>query len=286
MKVSLIGVGLMGYAMAERLIASGHQLTVFNRSTSKAEPLKELGATIAVSAKDAIQEASVVILMVSDARAIEQLLFTDGQVNLSGQTIIQMGTIAPSESIEIQKKLFKQDCHYFECPVLGSRNEAREGRLILLVGSSKEKFERWLDFLKVFGPSPRWIGDVGKAAALKLALNQLIAAHALSFSLSLGIIEKNEVDVDTFMTILRESALYAPMYDKKLSNWMKQSYENPNFPTKHLLKDVDLILDEVNNKGLSNEILQAMRNVIEQSVNEGLGDKDYSSVFQIINRLK
>ena len=115
-----------------------------------------------------------------------------------------------------------------------------------------------------------YIGAVGKASALKLALNHLIAMHAVGMSLSLGIVQKNNIDVDVFMRILKSSALYAPMFEKKLPNWLDREYENPNFSTKHLLKDVELIKQHVQKLGLSDEVVQAVKTIIEETVREGL----------------
>jgi len=286
MKVALLGTGFIGYPIAEKVIEAGHDVTVYNRTTAKAEPLRTSGARIAESVKGAVEDVECIILVLSDAIAIEEVLFSDQTIVLTDKTVIQMGTISPNESIEFQKKIFKRGGEYFECPVLGSKKEAKEASLILMVGSSKERFEKWSKFLKAFGPEPRLIGDVGKAAALKLAVNQLIAAHAVSFSLSLGIIEKNGTDINLFMEIVRQSSLYAPMFDKKLDNWIKRQYDHPNFPAKHLLKDVNLIVDEAREKGLSTGVIKATQEMFQKAVEEGLADKDYSSVFNVINKIK
>ncbi|MBZ0165555.1 MAG: NAD-binding protein, partial [Candidatus Omnitrophica bacterium] len=124
------------------------------------------------------------------------------------------------------------------------------------------------------------------AAALKLALNQLIAVHAAGFSLSLGIVERNDIDRQLFMEILRESSLYTSMYDKKLHNWVERDFSNPNFPTKHLQKDVRLISEHASEAGLNTGVLEAIRTIIDQSVERGCGDMDYSSIINVIHPRK
>jgi len=248
MKIAVLGTGLMGYPMAERLIAAGHQVVAYNRTREKAEPLAQKGAIIVGTAKAAIEQSECVVLMLSDITAIERVLFGDEPIDFAGKMVIQMGTIAPLESIALAQQVIICGGEYLECPVLGSRKEAADGVLILMVGSSEKQFNDWAKILNVFGSNPRHIGEVGKAAALKLAVNQLIASHAAGFSLSLGIIEKSNVDVDAFMNILNKSTLYARMFDKKLPNWLSRNYENPNFPVKHLLKDIDLIIGKTNRR--------------------------------------
>ncbi|MDJ0662095.1 MAG: NAD-binding protein [Crocosphaera sp.] len=110
---------------------------------------------------------------------------------------------------------------------------------------------------------------MGTASALKLALNQLIAALTSGFALSLGLIERQGVDVDKFMSILRESALYVPTFDKKINRMQERNFENPNFPTKHLLKDINFFLNQAEENGLNTEFSQGIRRVIQETIELG-----------------
>ena len=283
MKIAFLGTGILGYPMAEKLLEHGHELHVYNRTIQKAEGLKEAGAFLHGKAPEAIQASELIILVLSDANAIEQVLFEKEKI-LAGKTVIQMGTIASSQSRYFLKRVEKLNGEYFECPVLGSRSEAQEAKLILMAGSSAEQFDRYRDVLSCFGPAPRHVGEVGQAARLKLALNQLIAAHASCFSLSLGLIERSGIDTGLFMEILQESALFAPMYSKKLKNWLAHDYDDPNFPLKHLVKDVVLIAQEAREAKLNTSILEAILAVLKKAEKEGLAEKDYSSVYEAINK--
>jgi len=191
MQITLIGTGLMGKPMAERLLGSGHDVVVYNRTPEKAKPLEALGATIAPTATHAIQASPLTIFMVADAAAIGDILFPPrGKPNLQGRTILQMGTIAPEESMALAQEVRVGIGDYLEAPVLGSIAEVRAGQLIVMVGGSAPQWDRWVDLLKCFGPEPLLVGPVGHAAGLKLALNQLIASHIAAFSLSLSLIQR------------------------------------------------------------------------------------------------
>ena len=276
----------MGFPMAERLLNAGHNCSVYNRSLNKAKELEIRGAKAYSQCSRAVEGAECIILMLADLKAMEEVLLTDECLKvIKGKTIIQMGTIAPDESIYLNQRFRECQAQYLEAPVLGSRKEAADGRLIVMVGSSKENFNKWKPVLSIFGEQLQYIGAVGKAAALKLALNQLIANHLAGFSLSLGIIEKNNIDIQVFMNILKESALFAPMYEKKMPNWKNRNYDNPNFPVKHLLKDVRLILKESDSKGLRTDVLKSIEGLLEESMDQGLADKDYSSIFNVINNI-
>ena len=116
-----------------------------------------------------------------------------------------------------------------------------------MVGSTPVQFERWKELLQNFCPEPIYVGEVGTAAAMKLALNQLIAGLTSTFALSLGFVRLSGLKVEQFMDVVRQSALYAPTFEKKLARMCEGNYANPNFPTKHLLKDTNLFLNQAHN---------------------------------------
>ena len=279
--MALIGTGLMGRPMAERILAAGYPLIVFNRTRAKAEPLVSLGAKLAASGKKAMGSAECTILMLTDAAAIKEVLFhPNGSTDLRGRTIIQMGTISPKESIELARELIQLGGDYLEAPVLGSTPEASTGNLAVMVGGSEEQFERWRGLLQCFGSEPMIIGRVGKASALKLALNQLIASLTCGFALSLGLVKRHGIDVDLFMEILRQSALYAPTFDKKLKRMLDRDYANPNFPSKHLVKDLVLFRSEAQTVNLELSTTNGILRLLELSLEKGFADGDYSALFE------
>lgn len=282
MTIAFLGTGLIGKPMAERLIKSGHELVVYNRTIEKTKSLKELGATVVESPKDAIESVDCSILMLSDASAIQETLFSDN-IDFKNKTIIQMGTILPAESRNFKEKIKSTGGDYFEAPVLGSIPQAQDGKLIVMVGGDQDQYDKWREVFQSLGEDIHFIGEVGKAAAVKLALNQLIASLVTTFSLSLGIIKRNNIDVDLFMNILRSSALYAPTFDKKLPRMLKRDFSNPNFPTKHLLKDAELIFKESRGLGLSTNALEGVINIIKLSIEKGFSETDYSSIYNAVN---
>ncbi|MBE9145125.1 NAD(P)-dependent oxidoreductase [Planktothrix mougeotii] len=282
MRIGIIGTGLMGFPMAQRLLEAGYQLIVYNRTTSKVEPLREAGATVAGTPQGLIATSDCILLMLTNQDAIESVLFrSEFQSFLSGKTVISMGTISPTDSKTIQKEILKAGGDYLEAPVLGSIPEAKAGTLQIMVGSTEAQFEQWLNLLKCLG-EPKYIGEVGSAAALKLALNQLIASLTTAFALSLNFVQQQGVDIELFMEILRNSALYAPTFDKKLQRMLEENYENPNFPTKHLLKDTNLFLQEAVKMGLNASSLEGVKAILEATQKLGKSNDDYSALFTTI----
>jgi len=279
--IAFIGTGLLGYPMAERLLQNGYNLNVFNRTTEKAVPLKKIGAQIANSPYEAIINSKIVITVLTTFEANVETLLSD-EINYTGKTVIQMGTIGTDENIELMRRINKLGGDYIEAPVLGSIPQIKSGTLITLVGSAENLYNKWLPLLKVFGETVVHFGEVGKASAAKLAYNQLIATLTAAFSMSLGYVLSCEVDVEKFMTILRESALYSPTFDKKLPKMLSGDFTNPNFPLKHLLKDVEIIQKDFAEKKINTKILEAITEILKKGTQSGDADLDYSAIFNSI----
>ena len=287
MEIGFLGTGLMGQPMVMRLLEKNHGVTVFNRTKSKLQPLAEAGAKVADSAAEVIERTECTILMLSDVAAIAQTLLSDETKScLSDRTMIQMGTISPTESQSIRDAVAAAGGEYLEAPVLGSIPQVKTGELLVMVGSTKAQFDRYNELLKCYSPEPMYVGEVGTAAAMKLALNQLIAGLTSTFALSLGFVRQQGVNVEQFMEVVRQSALYAPTFDKKLSRMCDRNFANPNFPTKHLLKDTNLFLTQAAELGLNTSSLAGIKQVIERAIALGLAEQDYSAIYSAINLSK
>jgi 3-hydroxyisobutyrate dehydrogenase len=286
MHIAILGTGIMGAPMAERLIESGHTVAVYNRTPEKIKPLVELGAHPFSVPAQAVKASDAVIVMLSDINAINAVLFGPAKVSFKNRTVIQMSTIAPEESLRLGKRVTRAGGEYFECPVLGSKEEARSGALILMFGGTQAQHEKWSQFLTAFGKAPLYIGEVGKASGMKLALNQLIAGMGAAFSLSLAFVESSGINHELFMNIVRKSALSAPMFDKKWERLVNRRYAGPNFPTKLLLKDVNLFLKEAKRRQLTTDSLAGIRRVLELAIQEGHGDVDYIAMIETMREKK
>lgn len=282
MKVSVLGAGLMGSPFCLRLLGEGHEVTVYNRSSDKLTHLISKGANITTNPCDAIANSKIIIMMLSGYSAITEVLFST-PIDMKDKLFVQMGTISPNESRELFTRISRLGGKYIEAPVLGSIPEALSGKLIVMVGGSLDDFNYVVPILDCLGEKPILIGDVGTAAALKLAMNQLIAALTTAFSLSLGFCMRNGVDTEIYMDVVRKSALYAQTYDKKLKKYLERNFDGANFSAKHLNKDVNLFLADAESLGMDCSSLQGIAKITAQAIKQGLGDKDYSAIYEIIN---
>ena len=281
MTIALLGTGLLGSAIATRLLAGGERLTVWNRNPERCLPLQELGAHRAATPAEAANQAEWLITVLSDGPTTQSVLLDQVDRQLMGRGVIQIGTLHPAESQSLAGAVQERGGTYLESPVLGSRPEALNGSLQLMVGGAPELVREAMPVLSQLSQNPVHLGEVGSAMTAKLALNQLIASLTHAFSLSLHLVQQGGVAVAPFMDLLRNSALYAPTFDKKLDRELSANYSNPNFPTAHLRKDLNLFIASDQEAGLNSEGLDGLAVLLERATAAGLDPLDYCALHAL-----
>ena len=277
--IALLGTGRLGEAIGLRLLKQSVTLRVWNRNADRIAPLLKQGATPITDLGDAVRDGDTVISVLRDGPVTAHVISALG--NLRGSTVIPMGTMGVGESRELARQVLEQNGSYLEAPVLGSRPQALNGTLLVMAGGDVTAFEQQRDNLRHLCENPILVGPVGSGAATKIALNQLIASLTHSFSLSLRLIQQAGVPVETFMEILRPSALYAPTFDKKLQRMLDGNYGDPNFSTALLRKDLNLFLQETVAAGLQDKGLQGLADLLTSAENTPLDHQDYCALHEL-----
>ena len=277
--VAVLGTGLLGTAIAKRLLDVGLEVHVWNRNPERLAPLLEQGATAVQELQGAAQGRNAVITVLRDGGVTASVV--DALGPLHGTTVMPMGTMGVEESRQLALHVVPNNGHYLEAPVLGSKPQALDGTLLVMAGGEAQVFEEQRPLLSHLCQEPLLVGPVGSGAATKLALNQLIASLTHSFSLSLQLIQRAGVPVETFMAILRPSALYAPTFDKKLQRMLDHSYADPNFSTALLRKDLRLFLEEATTAGLQDQGLRGLLSLLEQAKGTELDEQDYCALHEL-----
>ena len=279
--VSLLGTGLLGAPIALRLASTGLDVTVWNRTAEKARALADAGLAVAAAAEEALAASPVAILMLADGPAIREVVLSDaGRGALAGRTVVQMGTIGSDESRAFAAEVAAAGGEWVEAPVLGSIPQADSGTLQVMVGGTGEQAARLAPIFARLGRDVRHVGEVGKAASLKLALNQLIGSLTAAFATSLASVRAEGIDPELFMEVLRPSALYAPTFDKKLGRMLEREYANPTFPLKLLRKDLALFARAARAAGLAPALPEAVLEVVDAAVRAGHADDDYAALAE------
>jgi len=287
-KIAFIGTGLMGETMAHRLLDAGFDLSVYNRTVSKTDALRRKGAAVAETPRQAVEQADIVIQMLNDYKAIQNVFFNshDSDAHIDSwknKTFILMNTVTPDESRLVKGQIEETGGEYLEAPVMGSIPQVKAGDLKILVAGTQEQFQRWDNLLAFFGKKRHFIGETGQAAALKLALNQLAFSQTAMLAMSLGFLRQSDVEIDKFMGILRESALYWPGLERKFKVFMDRDYSFLRFPMKIMQKDLDLMIRQFTDKGIDTAPLDGLMQVLEKGIENGLEQTDGLSVYDIFH---
>ena len=277
--VALLGTGTLGSAIAQRFLAQGLDVHVWNRDSSRTAPLIDLGAIAITDLHAATRKCDSIVTVLTTGDVTTEVVAALGQLN--GSTVIPMGTMGVTESRKLAAQVLQKNGKYLEAPVLGSKPQALSGSLLVMAGGDADVFEQQLELLRHLSQQPKLVGPVGSGAATKLALNQLIASLTHSFSLSLRLIQQAGVPVETFMEILRPSALYAPTFDKKLERMLLGHYEDPNFSTALLRKDLELFLQETSEAGLQDLGLQGLAELLNKAKGTQLDHQDYCALHEL-----
>jgi 3-hydroxyisobutyrate dehydrogenase len=282
-KIGFLGLGMMGSAMASRLLDAGNDVTVWNRTAKKAHPLIDRGASLAASPAEAALGAEVVITMLADQAALDKVLFGGEGLAAAlhpGQTLIDMSTVGP-DAVAGALSGLPGDVAFADAPVRGSVREATEGRLSIFVGATEETYPRVAELLEPLG-SIRHIGPPGSGAAMKLVVNSTLGlaiagiGEALSLGEALGLARGQLLDV------LEETPLGAAV-EAKRSNIEAGSYP-ANFKLALARKDLRLVTDAAERRGRELEVAAAARTWFDRAADAGASGEDYSAVVATILR--
>ena len=285
MKIGFIGTGLMGLPMAKNILKAGYNLKAFNRSKNKAAPLKDQGAEISSSIKEAVSGSDVVITMLTDDNAVDEIMSSSDFLGglKSESIVIDMSSVKPSTATNHGNNLKSKNINYLDAPVSGGTIGAEEASLAIMVGGEQDVFNRASEILKTMG-NPTLVGPVGSGQVSKLA-NQIIVGLTIgAVAEAVTLCEKAGAD-----PIKMISALSGGWADSKiLQTHGKRMIEkdfSPKGKTSTHLKDMNNILDCANNFNTHLPISNLVKEMYKTLVENDHGDKDHSSLYMEIERM-
>jgi 3-hydroxyisobutyrate dehydrogenase-like beta-hydroxyacid dehydrogenase len=280
-KLAFCGLGQMGSPMAKRLLDAGHDLTVWNRSPQKAEPLVEYGAVWASSPAEAGSGVEAAITMLATPEALEEVLFArDGLARGldPGTTLIEMSTVGPAAISSVRERL-PREVDLIDAPVLGSVPQATDGQLKVFVGGSEVACDRWMPVLEALG-TPRRIGPLGSGAAMKLVVNATLVSVVSALGEALALADALGLDQPAVIEVLSDSPIGAMARSKRTN--VESGTFPANFKASLALKDAGLVAAAAEEHGLDLPVARAARAWFEATREAGLGDLDYSAVIAVI----
>ena len=284
-KIGFIGIGLMGLPMSKNIAKAGYNLTVFNRSKNKAEPLKEFGAKISNTLKDAVDGSDIVITMLTDDTAVDEVMNnTDFLENLkSGSIVIDMSSVKPTTATKHGNNLKLKNINYLDAPVSGGTIGAEEASLAIMVGGEQNIFDDAFDILKKMG-NPTLVGPIGSGQVSKLA-NQIIVGLTIgAVAEAVTLCEKAGADPNKMI-----KALSGGWADSKVLQTHGKRMINKDFTPKGRtsvhLKDMNNILECANNYNTHLPISNLVKEMYKSLVENGHGETDHSSLYKEIERI-
>ena len=284
-KIGFIGIGLMGLPMAKNILKSGYKLIAFNRSPNKADLLKEFGAEIAKSLGELVNNSDVIITMLTDDKAVDEVMNNQNFVeNLkSGKILIDMSSVKPITAKKHANSFKLKDINYLDAPVSGGTIGAEEATLAIMIGGDQNVFNEVKDLLKTMG-NPTLVGPVGSGQVSKLA-NQIIVGLTIgAVAEAVTLCEKAGAD-----PIKMISALSGGWADSKVLQTHGKRMINKDFTPKGKtsthLKDMNNILECANNFNTHLPISNLVKEMYKNLVENGCGNDDHSSLYKEIERM-
>jgi 3-hydroxyisobutyrate dehydrogenase-like beta-hydroxyacid dehydrogenase len=283
--VGFAGIGRMGLAMARSLQAAGFPLIVWNRTAERCRPLVEEGARPAREPRE-LTDADVVVTMVSDARAARAVLVESGLLAAlhPGSVVLEMSTIGPAAATELAAEAGRHDVRLLDAPVSGSVSLASLGQLFAMVGGDREAYDRAAPVLDAMTKGHMLLGPSGAGAAMKLAVNAMIAVTNESVAETLVLAERFGIERERAYDVLAGGALASPFVLYRRGAFLTPETEPVGFTTELMHKDSVLVHELAAGLGVRMPAADAAAGVLGEALRAGLGDADMAAVLSLLAR--
>ena len=283
-RVAFLGLGTMGSGMARRLAGAGLELRVWNRSPGRSDALRQAGATIASSPRDAAASAGVVISMVADDTASRAVwMGTDGALSAAprGALLIECSTVSPAWIQELSAAAAGRGCAFLDAPVTGSKPHAASGELVFLVGGDPDVFERARPVLQPMSRDAIHFGPTGSGARMKLVNNFVCGVQAAALAEALALVEASGLDVEKAVAVLANGAPGSPLV-KALSTRMTARDYGVQFMLSLMRKDLAYAVAEAARHEVPLKTAVIARDVFQSAIDAGWGDSDMAAVLEAV----
>ena len=278
--VGLIGLGLMGRPMSANLLKAGYDLTLWNRTASRADALVAQGAKRAATPRDVAAASEVVFTIVSDPPALESVLWGEAGVFAGlrrGSVLVDSSTVSPALARRAASAAALQGAEFLDAPVTGGTWGAEKGELVFMVGGEAETLKRVEPVLGAMGK--RWfhLGPHGAGQTVKLAMNLILGLQVEAFAEALALVLRGGVAGERLVEVLQSSMGHSEVIDIKAPMMLKGNY-TPSFPLRLMHKDLSLALDLANQLGVPLPATAATREIYSAVKGAGKEDADFSVI--------
>ena len=285
-KIAYLGLGTMGSGMASNLLKAGYQLTVWNRSAEKCKPFARKGARVADTPADAARDVDLVIYILSNDEAVEDVVLGANGILRGiqeGQIAIDMSTVLPETSLRELEAYAKRGVDFLDAPVFGSKQESAEAKLWIMAAGNKAIFEKVKPVLTKLGQTVHYFGKNGNATAMKLVGNLIVALELEALSEGLVLARKAGLDLSTVMEVVKVADFRSPLLASNGQNILKRDFST-GFALKLMLKDAGLIEKFAGNLRSPIPGLRVVEKNLKSAVALGFEKENASAVIKALEK--
>ncbi|MGH8931094.1 MAG: NAD(P)-dependent oxidoreductase [Egibacteraceae bacterium] len=278
--VVVLGTGIMGAPMARNLLAAGHEVTVWNRSREKAEPLASHGASLAGSPGEACVHAEVVLTMLSNGDVVEDVMAGQGALAAMGQGAlwVQTSTVGVAATERLAGLAAKSGVEFVDAPVLGTKQPAESGELVILASGSTSLRDRCQPLFDAVGKRTLWVGEVGAGSRLKLVVNMWLLGLVGALAESVALAGALGVDVGAFLEAIDGGPVGTPYANIK-GRAMASGDFDPSFPLRLAGKDLGLVREAAATAGAPSPLADVLADQIASAIQAGHSDDDMAALY-------
>jgi 3-hydroxyisobutyrate dehydrogenase len=279
--IGFIGLGTMGSGMAANLLAAGYAVVAYNRTRSRADALAAKGARVASTAQEAAANADIVITMLSDDPAVEEVLLGQrGAIAAAkrGALFIDSSTVTPALSRRCAAFAQEKGVRFLDAPVTGSRNEAQAGKLVFIVGGEKHDYDEARPLFDVMGQTRFHCGPSGSGSTLKLANNAISATFVTAMAESAAVVKASNIDQQVAFDFLIENSGFASRLSRAKLPKMISGDFSANFQLKLMVKDVRYFLALAKEFGQRTPAIELTGRQLAEAAEAGFGDDDIAAI--------
>jgi 3-hydroxyisobutyrate dehydrogenase len=279
-KLGWIGIGRMGYAMAERLAKAGCDISVWNRTRAKAEPLTAHGAKVVDSLAD-LAGCDIVFTMVSTGKDVKEVLFGANGVTAKGKApkvVVDSTSISLEESAEIREKLGKLGVKLLAAPVSGNDKVVAAGKLMFVVSGSRDAYDAAQPYLDVMGRGSSYVGDGELSRIAKICHNVHLSVVIQSLCEITLLAQKAGMPRHAFLEFINNS-IFGSMFTRYKTPALVNLDFHVTFTPELLRKDIDLGLSESRKFGVPMPLASITRDLVQTLIGHGFTDKDFAALL-------
>ena len=286
-QIGWIGLGLMGNPMSRRLLGGEYPVCVWNRTKDKAKPVLDAGATYCNSMADVGAKSEIMFSMISDDKALKQVALDPGNAIAamkSGSTFVDMSTVSPAISAEVDAACKAKGIGYLRAPVSGSTVLAEGGKLTILASGPKSEYDKVLPLFELMGAKVFHVGDGDQSRYLKLMLNMMIGISSAMVGEALVFGEAGGMKWSQMLEVIGASVLCSPLVGYKLEPLGQRNFK-PAFAADMMGKDFDLALDAARSANIPLPLTAQVRQFWSMMHQNGMGGQDFFAYVTMLEKI-